>query len=750
MEADSQGARIFLVEDESIVAMDVQSRLAGLGYKTVGKAAEGEKAVQQVLETQPDCVLMDIHLRGEMDGIEAARLIHEEWSVPVIYLTAYTDSQTLERARVTNPFGYILKPFQERELAVTIEMAIYKHRMEKELLKNREFLRITLESINDAVLAVGEDKTLLYANTAARSLLRMPRGEGYPLAKVLPGEVIERLPGGTEKELGFTLPWNDREGEEQDLEVDYTPLLTEDRWSGGVYVFRDVSQQFQYEDTLREAKAQAEEINRTRERLLSNISHELRTPLNSIIGMTELALGETAKPSVQEYLQVALQSAGSLLQVVNSILDYTRMESGRMALEVETIDILELTERVAEGYRGKQKEKGGDIQVEAQGPFSSRLCTDPEKIRLMLKQLLDNAVKFSNGGTVRVVYTWAGREDWEGINPEPQQGGSIPRAVRMDVVNQGRGISEERAQRIFSAFTQADSSATRRYGGLGIGLTLVKELAEMMGGRVKLMPPYQDGARFRVVFPVLEESAKGVPETGESSRGDLSQGELPQAPGEQGEAVSPEKESETGKGRVLALVEDDPTNRFVTSRLLGQREYQVVELEGASQFYEYLDRGETPDAVLLDIQMPEIDGYTVLQELREGKLGQGVRNLPVVVLTAHAQEEDRQRCYSYGADGYLTKPFDAQLLFSVLGELLDSPSQTLEAGDSFWEDVDALAGKGAWRRADERVRSCREEGEGQLTREQSRNLLKLSLALRQENIEETRKWLGRCRTTMED
>ena len=146
--------RILIVEDESIVAKDIQTSLTGLGYTVVGIVAFGEEAVERVGELKPDLILMDVMLKGAMDGIEAAERIRREHSVPVVYLTAYTDDDTLRRAKVTEAFGYLLKPFEDRELRTTIEMALYKHTMERKLRESREWIETTLRCISDAVIAL--------------------------------------------------------------------------------------------------------------------------------------------------------------------------------------------------------------------------------------------------------------------------------------------------------------------------------------------------------------------------------------------------------------------------------------------------------------------------------------------------------------------------------------------------------------------------------------------------------------------
>src|SRR6056297_918106 len=226
--------KILLVEDESIVAMDMERRLTGLGYRVIAHVMTGEDAIEKAGTLRPDLILMDIHLKGAVDGIEAAEVIKDNNAVPVIYITAYSDEVTLDRAKVTEPFGYILKPFQEREIHSTIEMALYKHRIEQE---------------------------------------------------------------------------------------------------------------------LRRAKEDAEAGNRSKSEFLANVSHELRTPLNSILGMTQMAMETEDQEERREYLEIVQASGEGLLSLIDSILEFSRNESGKIQLNNGEFMLDELMESVVERFR---------------------------------------------------------------------------------------------------------------------------------------------------------------------------------------------------------------------------------------------------------------------------------------------------------------------------------------------------------------------------------------------------------------
>jgi PAS domain S-box-containing protein len=179
-------SRILIVEDEGIIAKDIQSTLNRLGYSVIGIASSGEEAIKKAMEIHPDIVLMDIVLEGAMDGVEAAGYIHDHFDIPVVYLTAYSDDTTLQRAKITEPFGYILKPFHEKELYTTIEMALYKHTMQRKLKESEQWLATTLKSIGDAVIATDTGKLITFMNPVAEALTGWKQEEaiGKPLKNV--------------------------------------------------------------------------------------------------------------------------------------------------------------------------------------------------------------------------------------------------------------------------------------------------------------------------------------------------------------------------------------------------------------------------------------------------------------------------------------------------------------------------------------------------------------------------------------
>jgi PAS domain S-box-containing protein/putative nucleotidyltransferase with HDIG domain len=278
------GSRILLVEDEAVVALDIRNRLNSLGYEVVGTVASGEEAVNVAGSLFPDLILMDIMLEGEMDGVEAAAAIKDKHNIAIIYLTAYADADTLQRAKITEPFGYIIKPFEDRELSTTIEMALYKFRMESQVISSERWLSTTLRSIGEGVVTVDENNRIRFMNPVAETILGIDQGqvEGADLGEAF---VIEETPGeqaAPVRDLSgniYTFSKNGKilvrpDGRRVPIETNASPIVDEKGVARGtVIVFRDVSYRRKTEQALRET--------------LSNLRDTLEQTVNALAVTSE-------------------------------------------------------------------------------------------------------------------------------------------------------------------------------------------------------------------------------------------------------------------------------------------------------------------------------------------------------------------------------------------------------------------------------------------------------------------------------
>ncbi len=372
--------RVLVVEDESVVALDARLRLEGLGYAVVGVADNAADALGLAARENPDLVLMDIRIKGETDGIAAAEALRDMSDVPVVFATAYADEDTLSRAKTSSPYGYIVKPFQERELRIVIELALAKH---------------------------------------------------------------------------------------------------------------------EYEKGMREARDLAEAASRAKSGFLATMSHELMTPLNSIIGFTELAM-DGADEEGRANLAIALDSARSLKSLIDSVLEYARLESGDARVLATEFDLVGEFESLLADCAARARAKGLEISLAEDPGLPPTARLDGRKLLHAASCLLDNALKFTARGFVRLALSRSALPDGRP-------------SLRVEVSDSGPGIPEERRDEAFGGFVQLDPSYRRKAGGAGLGLAIARGLSGLMGGTVELADRPGGGTLARLEVPCREAATAAVP-----------------------------------------------------------------------------------------------------------------------------------------------------------------------------------------------------------------------------------------------
>ena len=480
---------ILLVEDESIVAMDLQRRLKNAGFGIAGHVVSGEAAIDFVRENQPHLILMDIQLKGKMDGIESADIIRKEHDIPIIFLTAFADKPTLERAKVTEAYAYILKPYQERELYTNIEIAIYKHRMERKLRESEHWLHTTLNSISEAVIAADTGGSIHLVNSAAERIT------GFSGQELL-GRNIERLaedilfPG---EEAGNQFaPWFiKRDGVWLPVERTETQLTEEGgRTLGKVLVLRDVSERYRFEQALQQAKETAERASDAKSRFLATVSHELRTPLNSIIGMAEVCLESGMENERKENMQLIRKQGQTLLGVINSILQVSRAGQEVSKSEPETIEITDFGRELFDAFSSAAGGKGLAFQSVIHSGCPEKVIGTRDIVLEIMEKLVENAFKFTESGSVV-------------IEISKKEKACTPKGIWLAfaVTDTGRGFSPEKRKQIFEPFFQEEDVYTRSYGGPGLGLSIAKQKSEILGGDIRVESERGAGSTFTLILP---------------------------------------------------------------------------------------------------------------------------------------------------------------------------------------------------------------------------------------------------------
>ena len=425
-EGYTTNARILIVEDEAIVAMDIHRRLEKLGYNPMRYVASGEEAVAAAAELDPDLILMDIQLAGAMDGIEAAGVIRERSGTPVIFLTAYSDRASLERAKVADAFGYVLKPFEERELGIAIEMALYKEQMQRRLSESREWLHGTVGALHEGVVTTDAAGTVLFMNRRAEELVGWSEPEAVGLSvdtvvrtepiataelatEILPEAVrLLRRDGSVayvERRTGH-IPEPPKRRVTADEARSPSAVSRQNDSNGAVcghvVVLREVSDILRYDHDMRAARTEAEEALKTKSEFLANVTHELRTPLNSILGMADLAHELARDEQQREYLGILKSSAENLHGLISSILDLSRIDSGHLKLDPSEVDLDQTLESVVQSFALEARRKGLALHFAQSPKTPAYVVADRVRLVQVLSNLLANAVKYTGTGSVTV------------------------------------------------------------------------------------------------------------------------------------------------------------------------------------------------------------------------------------------------------------------------------------------------------------------------------------------------------------
>jgi signal transduction histidine kinase len=390
---------------------------------------------------------------------------------------------------------------------------------------------------------------------------------------------------------------------------------------------------------MRKAKEQAESANRAKSEFLANMSHELRTPMNGVMGMLSLAQGTPLTEEQREYLSLAMSSAESLLRNIDDILDFSRIEAGKLGIESVPITLSSVMTTAMQPFTLQAKAKEVTLGYQIDPSVPDTFLGDPDRLRQVLMNLFGNAVKFTETGRVEGHVRLA-ENDPETI------------ILHFQVRDTGIGVMETHVETIFNAFTQADGSLTRRYGGMGLGLSICKRLVEMMDGRIWVESKIGEGscfnftARFRKLSPRLVSS-----EEKENTVGLKEENGHP-----------PEKELN------LLLVDDNGISRQVGQDILLKLGYRVTTAENGIMGIETFNR-ERFDLVLMDLEMPEMDGFEAARIIRESAADRGLR-VPIIALTAHVFEDVLRKCREAGMEGHIAKPYSLTTLNQEIARII--------------------------------------------------------------------------------
>ena len=619
--------KIFIVEDETIVTIDLKRNLEQLGHSVVAICTSGEEALQKADRLEFDILLMDVTLNGELDGFETARLVNEKIDVPIIFLTAYSYENNIEKLNNISSYGYLIKPFDYKDLRINIELAYKNWNSEKRVKEYKNILNTTINSLQDGVIRVDSNGIIIFANksiagilgTTSESLVGLPiesvyktrrelmvdqlitsfekdkekylnesiklkvldleNGHCLPIEEeqyetydergktngkvFLVRDLTERIKTNTEimasrnfymtiledfpamiwkmNEQGeytyFNKTWLDFKGKGIDeelyqgwkkdihhndidkfesefanavvkkskLEAEFrmkdcmgafrwilciaSPLYNyENKFQGYIGVNFDISKRKSMELELLHSKDKAEMASRAKSEFISNISHELRTPMNGIIGLIDIIMDMELDRDIKKYMSLMNNSAFDLLKKINNLIDIAKLDIGKGDFFTEEFSLETLVANTCEKYNPDLKQKGIELICDVTDNVPQKVIGPKERLRQVLENLIENSMKFTNSGYIKV------RLELVKISQE-NAGNFI-----LSVEDTGIGIKDEKLSLIFDRFTQGDWSLTKKYEGAGMGLSIVKQIIEKMSGDIRVESKVNEGTKFIINF----------------------------------------------------------------------------------------------------------------------------------------------------------------------------------------------------------------------------------------------------------
>jgi PAS domain S-box-containing protein len=472
------GAKILIVEDEQILAMDVRAQLSDLGYDVVGIASTGKEALRLSEERCPELVLMDIQLHGSIDGIAVAGEIRRRWQVPVVFMTAFAGEETLSRAKLSGPYGFLPKPFEMKSLNATVSIALEQHRMTREVFQEHGWLRTVLASMSDGVIATDLDGGVKYLNPVAENLTGWTLAEalGRPIEEVYPLRNEDETPV-EQCQLRHVLATNKAIGRQRFLLYSRTnsTVLVEDSaapihaaqgtMTGAVAVITDVTERESAERERQRLQTELERSNAELSRFSYSLAHDLQAPATSIAALGELLRqgkeGDLTAGQLQ-VLGMMTESARGMQRLVSSILNYAQIGHGEVNLE--SVPVNAVIQAVQVRLFDAIESSGAEIRHESESlPV---VQADRTQLEQVFQNLLSNAIKYRKPGEAPRISISAERigEDWA-----------------FSVKDNGQGIPPERLQRIFEPLKRLHGSDIP---GTGLGLALCQRIIERQGGRI--------------------------------------------------------------------------------------------------------------------------------------------------------------------------------------------------------------------------------------------------------------------------
>jgi PAS domain S-box-containing protein len=647
---------ILNVDDTEAGRYAISRVLSQAGFRVV-EATTGEEAVAVARAADPALIVLDVNL-PDISGLEVCSRLRADprtAAVPVLHLTAtYANSEGWAAALDQGADAYLTEPVDPAVLVATVRALLRARAAEAEVRREAERWQTTFDTISHGVAYLDADGTVLRANRA------MAEMHGVRPSDLVGKRPLPPIPGAREPAEGWPLQ-RARHSLRREVshiqrgdrwfEVAVDPVTRDGAFRGAVRTVTDITESTRAEierkraeaerDQLlereRAARLEAEAANRLKDEFLATLSHELRTPLNAIVGWAAVLRGQTVDPELRRAVDTIDRNARAQSQLIEDILDVSRIVTGKLTLEVEPVDLVTVVGAALESLRPSAEAKRIHLHVDVEADLPE-LAGDPGRLQQVVWNLLSNGVKFTPaGGTVAISARVVGPE------------------VRLEVRDTGAGIAPDFLPHVFERFRQADASTTRAHGGLGLGLAIVHHLVELHGGTVEAESPgLGGGATFRVRLPVRRQPPAFAPGAATQERAVAAE-------------PSPPPTAAPLDGLRVLVVDDDLDTLTLLVTVLRASGAEALPATSAQSALETF-MAATPDVLVSDIGLPGEDGFSLLAAIR-GLPAEAGGRVAAIALTAYARAEDRDQALRTGFDVHMPKPLDPQQLVTAIAGL---------------------------------------------------------------------------------
>ena len=640
--------KILCVEDDELDRMIIKRAVKSSGMQIDLSFAEDiDEGKEQTTNIEYDCIFLDYNLPGG-SGLELLKYIRANNNQsPVIIVTSQGDEKIAVEAMKNGASDYIPKNLLTAEgLAQSVRFVLKmkesqreKMRIQRELLETQKRLAAVVANspIILFLLDIQGNFTLFEGKGVFMTGIDTKSQIGKPIESISGFIPISRR--DFNEAISGTEITSVSQAGEKFFEVIYSPMKDENGQVNGVIgVAADITIHKMAEEQLKKAKQFAEDTAKIKEQFLANMSHEIRTPMNGIMGLTRILLGTALTDEQMKYLGSIKMCSDNLLVIINDILDLSKIEAGKMNFENVAFSAEDIVKHTVELFEPKASEKNISLSFSVDEAIPKAILGDPTRLSQITNNLVSNAIKFTNSGGVAIDIK---------LRSERAQNLTLDFEVR----DTGIGIPESSLSSIFESFTQASSDTARKFGGTGLGLTIVKKLVELQGGSIDVRSAPGKGTTFFFHLTFSRASQEEIDRVGRDADSLFDVSHLS-----------------------ILIAEDNSINQMIIRKVFSDWGAKFEIADNGKRCIELLQQGSY-DIVLMDIQMPEMDGNTAAKKIRE-ELAEPLRSIPIMAMTAHATSVEKQRCFDSGMNEYISKPFDPSELKRKLIELTGPASSS--------------------------------------------------------------------------